>query len=321
MTERKVLSMSRAAGIGESSQFKVADARSYDPHVASFDHFTERFSAPLADRVVELACLTASDRVLDVGTGTGVVALRAADRVAPRGSVTAVDLSNCMLSVAGGKNALRPPEIQVRFCAMDAELLAVAAGSFDAVLSLFALMHFPNPLAALREMHRVLRPGGRLVIAVGSGPPLFSLTGVLHRLTRVPDLVKSMQGKQLTAPHFLNALVEKHVPRVNESEETALARGHRGSRGSAVHALVQQAGFVTVRSSWQGYIRVLESPQAFWDLQATFSTLARKRLAAATPEQAAAVRAEFFDTCRKVHDGGGRLIFPQAAVFVVARRG
>ncbi len=302
-----------------SSRFKLADAGSYDPLAASFDRFTEQFSAPLADRVIELAGLRPSQQVLDIGTGTGVVAFRAIDRVAPNGRVTAMDLSDGMLETVRRKNGLRSQRPSVAFCKMDAEQLAFATASFDVILSLFALMHFPHPLAALREMHRVLRPGGRLVIAVGSGPPMLSLTGVLHAFSRAPDLVKSLQGKLLTAPRFLDALIKKHVPSGSEPEESALARQH-GNRSRPVPALVRQAGFVAIRSSWRGHIGVLDSPQAFFDLQATFSSFARKRLANAEPERTEALRSEFFDTCRDVQGRGGRLIFPQAALFVVAQR-
>lgn len=309
-----------ASDASELSRFKFGDAGSYDPLAPAFDRFTEQLSAPLADRLIELARLTPSEHVLDVGTGTGVVALRAAEKVAPNGRVTALDLSDGMLNTARAKNAARAPDSQVQFCKMDAEMLGFEAGSFDVVLSLFALMHFPDPLTALREMHRVVRPGGRVVIAVGSGPPLLSLTGLLRRFARLPDVVKSMQGRRLTAPQFLNALVEKYLPDAHEPEESSVAR-RSGSRSGIVRALVRQAGFVAMRSCWQGHVGALESAQAFWDLQATFSTVARKRLAKALPEQGSALQAEFFETCRKVQERGGRLIFPQAAVFVVARRG
>ena len=72
---------------------------------------------------------------------------------------------------------------------MDAERLEFSDGSFDVVLSLYALLHFHEPLVALREMHRVLRPGGRIVIGVGRGPSLLSWNAVIEGVKRMRDLV------------------------------------------------------------------------------------------------------------------------------------
>src|SRR5579872_1934943 len=158
----------------DSVKFKTRDAASYDSLTGEFERFTQRFTQPLAERLVELAALGTSHRVLDVGTGTGVVALAAAAETSFRGTIIAVDLSGGMLAAAQSKVLNQGLTRRVAFARMDAEQLALQNASFDTVISLFALLHFPNPLSALREMFRVLRPGGRLVIAVGSGPPLFS---------------------------------------------------------------------------------------------------------------------------------------------------
>jgi SAM-dependent methyltransferase len=100
------------------------------------------------------------DRVLDVACGTGVLACAAAERVGSGGAVTGLDPNQDMLSVARGKS----PRIawQEGF----AESLPFAEASFDRVASQFGLMFFEDKAAGLREMMRVLRPGGRMAVAV-----------------------------------------------------------------------------------------------------------------------------------------------------------
>lgn len=301
----------------ESSAFKVGDALSYDPVAATFDHWTDRFSSELADRLLALAGPRLADRVLDVGTGTGVVALRVAERLSS-GGVCGVDLSAGMLEVAQANAARRGLDARIGLGRMDVERLGVASGAFDVVVSLFALLHFPDPLLALGEMYRVLRPGGRLVLGVGSGPPWFSWNGWRSRLARVPELLRSARGVDLVAPRCLDALVERRVPRSSAAEESHLAATH-ANRSGVVPALVRRAGFVEVRSRWHGTTAVLETAEAFWELQATFSSIARKRLAVAPPATVASVRAEFLDACRERQRRGGRLLFPHAALFVAGR--
>ena len=80
--------------------FKQRDASSYDAVIDSFARFTARFSQPIAERMATLAKLRPSDHVLDVGAGTGVVALEAARRLGASGHVNAIDLSEGMLAAA-----------------------------------------------------------------------------------------------------------------------------------------------------------------------------------------------------------------------------
>jgi hypothetical protein len=84
--------------------------------------------------------------------------------------------------------------------------------------------------------------------------------------------------------------------------------------------LVQQAGFTGIRTAWQGHQFVIETVEEFWDLQRTFSSIARKRLSAAPPEKVEALRAAFVEQCRKVQSRGGRLVYPCAAFYVTATR-
>jgi ubiquinone/menaquinone biosynthesis C-methylase UbiE len=124
--------------------------------------------APLADAraaLLEFAALAPDEEVLDVASGTGLVAFAAARAVGARGRVLGVDVSRRMVELAG-KGAQRLGAQNCRFAAMGAETLALPEGSVDVVLCALGLMYVPDPVRALGEMRRVLRPGGRAVIAV-----------------------------------------------------------------------------------------------------------------------------------------------------------
>lgn len=113
-----------------------------------------------APRVAAAARIRPGDRVLDVACGTGVLARAAASLAAPGGAVTGLDFASGMLAVA----ARLSPDI--RWQQGSANDLPFPDRSFDAVVSQFGLMFFPDPAGALREMMRVLVPGGRLAVAV-----------------------------------------------------------------------------------------------------------------------------------------------------------
>jgi ubiquinone/menaquinone biosynthesis C-methylase UbiE len=306
--------------VGSGSQaFKIRDASSYESVTEEFDLFTEELSKPLAARMVSLAGLAPSERVLDVGTGTAVVALQAAAPVGPKGRVIGVDLSLEMLRRARS-NAMRAGlNRQVEFVRLDAETLSFESCSFDCVLSLYALLHFPNPPAALKEMFRVLRPGGRLVLAVGSGPPLFSRAGLKRAVQHLYNLHLKHQGRLLTAPDFLVSLVNQRLPMAVEPEESSLA-GQNSNRTRTVLSLARHAGFTNVQKYWEGHDAVVEDAGKFWGIQRTFSSIARKRLLSVPLQEIDALRQEFFERCREVQSRGGQLIYPYAAFYVIGRR-
>jgi SAM-dependent methyltransferase len=119
----------------------------------------------LARSLVDAAKVTTGDRVLDVGCGTGIVARECARRVGAEGSISGIDISEEMLAVA----RRIAPELDWHL--RDAGELPFADGSFDRVVSQFALMFFPEREKAITEMWRVLRPGGGLSVAVLGGIP------------------------------------------------------------------------------------------------------------------------------------------------------
>ena len=99
----------------------------------------------------------ADDRVLDVGCGTGETTRHLLQRA---GSVQAVDLSPEQLTTAVGKDALDG----AGFVAADAGSLPYRDGSFDAVVSVGSIMYWEDPAAILRELRRVTRPGGQVLV-------------------------------------------------------------------------------------------------------------------------------------------------------------
>jgi len=124
-----------------------------------------RIFDPWADLLLDTVGIAPGDRVLDVATGPGTVARRAAARAGTSGQVTGCDLSPAMLEVATAK----PPgagAAPITYLAGPAEALDVLDESFDVALCQQGLQFFPDRPAALAEMRRALRPGGRLGVAV-----------------------------------------------------------------------------------------------------------------------------------------------------------
>ncbi len=127
--------------------------------------------------MAEAAGVKAGQKILDVACGTGVLARKAADWSA---SVTGLDRNDGMLAMA---RRLAP---SIEWKTGRAEQLPFADASFDAVVSQFGLMFFDDRAQALREMRRVLKPGGRLAVAVWdrleNSPGYAAMAGLLERL-------------------------------------------------------------------------------------------------------------------------------------------
>lgn len=116
------------------------------------------------EQVIDLARLTPGEAVLDVGCGTGTLALHAKRRVGAAGPVWGIDASPQMIAAARRK--AKKAGVDVRFGEAIVESLPFSDGRFDAVLSTLMLHHLPRAAReqCAREMFRVLKPGGRAVV-------------------------------------------------------------------------------------------------------------------------------------------------------------
>ncbi len=141
----------------------------WDRMAATYRHEEDPRFAPAVNYVIARATLRPGDDVLDLGTGTGSVALKAAGAVGPSGSVLAVDLSPEMLRVAA-ERAAADGVTNVTFREGAAQAIPAPDSSVDVLTLSLCLMFVPDRATAARECARVLRPGGRFVASV-FGPP------------------------------------------------------------------------------------------------------------------------------------------------------
>ena len=131
-----------------------------DPADVYDEFFVPALFAPWGPVVADAARVKPGERVLDVACGTGALTLAVAHRVGPGGSVVGLDANPQMLAVA------RRKPVAIEWLEGRAEALPLPHASIDAVVSQFGVMFFGDRVGALREMMRVLRPGGRLAVAV-----------------------------------------------------------------------------------------------------------------------------------------------------------
>ena len=152
-----------------------------------------QWAAPMLDAVDTQP----GDRVLDIGTGTGVLARAALRRVGPTGSVIAVDPNDGMLAVA----ARLAPELDVRRGV--AEQLPVADDETACTTCQFALMFFADRARAISEMARVTRPGGR--VAVATWAAIEESPGYAAMVDLVGEVLGGWAAEALRAPFCIGS--------------------------------------------------------------------------------------------------------------------
>src|SRR5690348_7440469 len=122
----------------------------------------------LRQKTIQLAQLQPGEQALDIGCGTGTLALEMTHFLSPGGSVTGVDPGSQQIARARAKAARRHvPQVSIEFQVGVIEQIPFPDQTFDVVFSTLMMHHLPTPLKrqGLAEIARVLKPGGRLVIA------------------------------------------------------------------------------------------------------------------------------------------------------------
>jgi ubiquinone/menaquinone biosynthesis C-methylase UbiE len=180
---------------------------------------------PWAPLLVDAVCLAEGEHVLDVACGTGVVARAAAKRVGCAGRLVGVDLNPAMIGVARSLPVLAGAPIE--WLERDALDLQFGDASFDVVLCQQGLQFFPDRGAALKEMRRVLKHGGRLALSVWTNAGLYnSAVGeALARFVGTETAVRFCASRQTPPKEEMQRLameagfsaVEVGISRINAS--------------------------------------------------------------------------------------------------------
>jgi ubiquinone/menaquinone biosynthesis C-methylase UbiE len=248
--------------------------------------FVPVIGAPLAEDLLREAALVERERVLDVGCGTGVVTRLAAARVGREGRVVGLDINPGMLAVA---RSVTPAEDGIEWYEESAEVLPFADRSFDVILCQLSLQFMPDRSRAMAEMHRVLVPGGRLVLNVpGPADVLFETLADAMEHHVAPE-----------AATFVRTVFAMH-------EEPA------------IEDLLKQAGFRDVEA--HAYTSELELPPAedfLW--QYIGSTPLGNAVERVSDEARAALADEVLEVWRH-HEDGDRLPYHQRVVMASAHR-
>jgi SAM-dependent methyltransferase len=157
--------------MGALEEAKARAAMTYNAAADYFDHPVSSFWHCFGRQTIERLDLRPGEKVLDVCSGSGGSALPAAERVGPEGKVIAVDLADRLIALASAKAETNSLE-NIEFRVADMLDLGYPDASFDAVVCVFGIFFVPDMSGAVRELWRMVKPGGRLAITTW-GPELF----------------------------------------------------------------------------------------------------------------------------------------------------
>jgi len=249
--------------------------------------------APVTEALVKAAQIAPGNAVLDVATGPGEPALTIAELVGSEGKVLGIDVVPEMVEAAR-REASRRKFKNLSFAVASAEVLPAEAGSFDAVVSRFGVMFFPDPVRAVREMLRVLKPGGRIALAAWH----FAANNPFHYT------VSQIIGRYVNSP-----------PPAEDAPDA-----FRFAQLGKLRAVVAKAGATAVSENLlQFSIRAHVSPEEFWKLRSEMSENLRSKLANIPREKLPEVKREAIEALRS-YSGEGGITMPAEVLIVGGRK-
>ena len=253
----------------------------------------ERMFAPLTTALVDAAQIRDGQSVLDIGGGSGQPSLTIAGIVGDGGSVAYTDPAMGMVKTAR-EEAQRRGLTNIKFHQVSAEQLPFPDDCFDVGVGRLSVMFLPDATAGLREILRVVKPGGRVSFLVWSAKevnPFFaSVTDVLDR--------------------FVSP----------EPEDEDAPGAFRFAKPGKLAKLLGDAGAISVKE--QPVPFRIEAPvnlQQFWELRSEMSDTLRAKLGKLAPQEIAAVRREVENAVAE-YFAGGEMSFPAAALIVTGKK-
>ncbi len=249
------------------------------------------FSAPVSHWLVEAVSLQPGHRLLELAAGLGETGLLAAELVRPGGEVIISDQSESMLD--GARERARELGVSnVEFRQLDAEWIDLPVASLDAVICRWALMLLVDPSAALSETRRVLRPGGRLALAVWDVPER-------NQWLSIPAQLLSERG--LAEPS---------------------AAGARGpfalSDGARLVELLELAGFTEVTLEGLDLLRCHPSFESFWEAHLDLAHSFHEAVMSQPAAEIAGVRVALEERLEPYRQADGSLAMPARSLVASA---
>lgn len=249
--------------------------------------------APVTKALIEEADIVAGDTVLDVAGGPGEPSLTIAEFVAPTGSVACTDATAEMIEAAE-REASRRGVTNISFRQCTADSLPFDDKSFDAAVSRLGVMFFPDPVAGLREMLRVIKRDGAISLAVWGksdlNPFSYAVTNVVSRFIESPAADPNAPG------------------------------AFRFAEPGALSQVLKEAGAKSVKERLlQFHIEAPITPREFWEMRSQTSGTLREKLEK-VPKQVASRVAQEVEGALVEFFPKNQMKFPAQMLIVTGRK-